>query len=232
MTKSGSDERTRELHKAYASNDPAQTSAVYDDWSADYEAHMQGAGYAHPAMVAAMLTRHQPPGGEPVLDAGAGTGIMGEILTALGYPNVHGFDASQGMLARAAAREVYRDLRHGMLGERLDYEDDSFADLRHGMLGERLDYEDDSFAATIASGVFTQGHAPLDGLDELVRVTRPGGHIVFSVSRIYLGEAIEAKARTLGDAGKWRKADVSERYDSTPLGDDVLISQVYAFEVL
>jgi predicted TPR repeat methyltransferase len=213
MTKSGSDERTRELHKAYASNDPAQTSAVYDDWSADYEAHMQGAGYAHPAMVAAMLTRHQPPGGEPVLDAGAGTGIMGEILTALGYPNVHGFDASQGMLARAAAREVYRDLRHGMLGE-------------------RLDYEDDAFAATIASGVFTQGHAPLDGLDELVRVTRPGGHIVFSVSRIYLGEAIEAKARTLGDAGKWRKADVSERYDSTPLGDDVLMSQVYAFEVL
>lgn len=212
MTKRKTDERTRELHKAYASGEPEQTSAVYDNWSADYEAHMQGTGYAHPAMVAAMLTRQEPPGNAPILDAGAGTGIMGEILTALGYPNVHGFDASKGMLARAAARDIYHDLRPGLLGE-------------------QLDYEDDTFAATIASGVFTQGHAPLDGLDELVRVTRPGGHIIFSVSRTYLGEPIEAKACALEDAGAWRRVDVSERYDSTPQGDDVLMSQVYAFEV-
>ena len=28
----------------------------------------------------------------------------------------------------------------------------------------------------------------LDGLDELCRVVKPGGHIVFSLARIYLGE--------------------------------------------
>jgi hypothetical protein len=55
---------------------------------------------------------------------------------------------------------------------------------------------------------------------------------VFSVSRTYLGEAIEVKARELADAGKWRRVDASGRYDSTPQGDDVLISQVYAFEIL
>lgn len=213
MTRATSDEKTRELHKAYASDSPEQASAIYDGWSEEYEEHMRGAGYAHPAMVAAMLARHQPPGSDPLLDAGSGTGIMGEILTALGYPNIAGFDASEGMLARAAAKDVYRDLRLGRLGE-------------------PLDYGDDSFAATVASGVFTQGHAPLDGLDELVRITRTGGHIVFSISRTYLGEFFETKARALEAVGKWRRVDASQRYNSTPLGDDVLMSQVFAFAVL
>jgi predicted TPR repeat methyltransferase len=213
MTDSKQDEKTRELQKVYTSDTPEQTSKIYDGWSDDYEKHMGSAGYTHPAMVAAMLARHQPPGGAPMLDAGAGTGIMGQLLIALGYPNVTGFDASEGMLAHAATKDIYQDLRHGLLGE-------------------RLDYDDNTFASTVASGVFTQGHAPLDGLDELVRVTRPGGHIVFSVARTYLGEAIETKARELEDAGKWRKAGASERYDSTPLSDDTLLAQVFAFEVL
>lgn len=213
MTNSKPDEKTRELHEVYASDSPEQASAIYDGWSKEYEEHMRGIGYAHPAMVASMLTRHQPPGSDPVLDAGTGTGIIGQILIALGYPNIAGFDASEGMLSHAAAKDIYQDLRPGRLGERLDY-DDNF------------------FAAAVASGVFTQGHAPLDGLDELVRVTRPGGHIVFSISRTYLGEAFEIKARALEGAGKWHRVDASARYDSAPLGDDVLMSQVFAFAVV
>jgi len=212
MADSEQDEKTRELQKVYASDSPEQSAAIYDGWSEEYEEHMKGIGYTHPAMVASMLTRHQPPGDAPVLDAGSGTGIMGELLTSLGYPNVFGFDASKGMLAHAAPKNIY-------------------ADLRHGLLGERLDYDDDQFAACVASGVFTQGHAPLDGLDELVRITRPGGHIAFSISRTYLGEVFEAKAQALEAAGKWRRADASGYYDSAPLGDDILTAQVFAFAV-
>lgn len=212
MTKLKPDVKTRTLHEVYASDSSEQSAAIYDGWAGDYETHMSDVGYRHPAMVAAMLARHQPPGHAPLLDAGAGTGVMGEILTALGYPNMHGFDASEGMLARAAAKNIYRDLRPGLLGQ-------------------PLDYADDSFAACVASGVFTQGHAPLDGLDEIVRAVRPGGHIAFSISRTYLGEAFEAKARALEEAGKWRRVDASERYDSAPLGDDVLTAQVFAFAV-
>jgi len=84
----------------------------------------------------------------------------------------------------------------------------------------------------VASGVFTQGHAPLDGLDELVRVTKPGGCIVFSIARTYLGEVFEGKARALENAGKWRRVDASKRYDSTPLSDEVLTAQVFAFAVV
>ncbi|MBE9558213.1 MAG: class I SAM-dependent methyltransferase [Proteobacteria bacterium] len=213
MTNSKPDEKTLELHKVYASDSPERTAEIYDGWAEEYEEHMRGSGYSHPAMVAAMLARHQPAGGDPVLDAGAGTGIMGEILIALGYPNMHGFDASKGMLALATAKDIYRELRPGLLGQ-------------------RLDYDDGAFAATVASGVFTQGHAPLDGLDEIIRVTRPGGHIVFSISRSYLGETFETKARALEEAGKWRRVGASARYNSTPLGEDVLLSQVFAFEVV
>jgi len=212
MTNPNQDKKTQALQDVYASDSPQETASIYDAWSGEYEKHMAGAGYTHPAMVAAMLSRHQPPGDAPVLDAGAGTGIMGEILPALGYPNLTGFDASEGMLAQATAKGTYQDLRQGLLGE-------------------RLDYGDDSFAATVASGVFTQGHAPLDGFDELIRVTRPGGHIVFSISRTYLGEAFETKARALEVAGKWRRVAASGRYDSAPLSDDVLTAQVFAFAV-
>ena len=213
MNEPADDERIRQLHKVYASESTEETAAIYDGWAESYETHMAGAGYAHPAMVAAMLARHQPPTEAPLLDAGTGTGIMAQLLTALGYANLAGFDASAGMLGRAAEKSLYRDLRQ----ERL---------------GEPLDYDDDAFAATVSAGVFTQGHAPLAGLDELVRVTRPGGHIVFSVARTYLGEAFRAKADELAGAGKWRLVDRSGAYDSAPLSDDMLTARVYAFRVL
>ncbi len=212
MTDPEPDEKTQSLHDAYASGDPTKTAAVYDDWSAEYEEHMKGVGYTHPAMVAAMFTRYQPPGDGTVLDAGSGTGIMAEILGPLGYPNIDGFDASEGMLALAAPKNLYQNLKPGILGE-------------------RLDYDDDSYAGATGSGVFTEGHAPLSGLDELVRVVKPGGHIAFSVARVYLGDQIEAKAKGLEDAGKWTRVECSGRYDSTPLGDDVIWAQVYVFRV-
>ena len=174
---------------------------------------MKGVGYTHPAMTAALYTRHQPAGDMPMLDAGAGTGIMGEILPAQGYPVIEGFDISPGMLARAEKKNLYLDLKHGVLGE-------------------RLDYPDDSYAGVTASGVFTEGHAPLDGLDELVRVVKPGGHVVFSVARIYLGDQIETKAKALEDAGKWRRVGTSGLYDSTPLDDKAIMAQIHAFAVL
>jgi SAM-dependent methyltransferase len=60
------------------------------------------------------------------------------------------------MLGRARARGVYRELRRRALGD-------------------KLDFADEIFAAVVSFGVFTPGHAPASALDELVRITRPGG---------------------------------------------------------
>jgi len=203
---------TDKLHRAYHAKSSQETADVYDDWADEYEQHMKNVGYTHPAMVAAMVARHVAPTKERVLDAGAGTGVLGEILTALGYPNIVGLDASEGMLKIANLKNNYLELTHQFLGQ-------------------ALTFEDDSFALVVSSGVFTQGHAPLEGLDELIRVTRSGGHLVFSVARTYLDGPFEHKRQQLEQANVCRFVDVSERYNSAPLEDN-LISQVFAFQVL
>ena len=203
---------TQQLRKAYTAQSAEEIREYYDQWAADYEAQMGNVGYTHPAMVAAMLSRHVPAGDDAILDAGAGTGIMAEILTAMGYPNVVGIDNSPKMLAVAASKNKYRDL-HQMI------------------LGEPLDFADAHFAAVLSAGVFTEGHAPLSGLDELIRVTRAGGHVVFSISRSYLEGSFEDKGKALEAAGRWRFVDGSERYNSTPLEGE-LPARVYAFQVI
>jgi len=203
---------TDKLHRAYHAENPQETAEVYDDWAADYEQHMKNVGYTHPAMVAAMVARHVAPTREQVLDAGAGTGVLGEILTALGYPNIVGLDASEGMLKIA-------DLKNNYL------------QLTHQFLGQTLTFDDETFALVVSSGVFTQGHAPLEGLDELIRVTRPGGHLVFSIARTYLDGPFEQKRQQLEQAKLWRQVGHTERYNSAPL-EDTLISQVFVFQVL
>ena len=48
-------------------------------------------------------------------------------------------------------------------------------------LGDTLPWQDGHFRAVMSTGVFTEGHAPAGGLFELARITRPGGHVVFTV---------------------------------------------------
>ncbi len=115
------------------------------------------------------------------------------------------------MLTRASSYGKYRELKHLFLGKPLDFADDQFADV-------------------VSSGVFTQGHALLSGFDELIRITEPGGLLVFSVARSYLHGPFQEKRETLETRGLWRFVDASEQYDSAPLAD-TLVSQVFVFQV-
>ncbi len=211
MSEHDQHQSTKQLRKAYTSRSPEEMAGYYDQWADDYETHMQNVGYAHPAMVASMLSRCQPAGEEPILDAGAGTGIMAELLIPLQYSNIVGIDLSPGMLAVAADKNLYRELRQMALGE-------------------TLDFADNQFAAVVSAGVFTEGHAPLSSLDELLRITRPQGHLIFSVARTYLEGGLEEKQRELEAAGRWQLAGATLRYNSTPREDDIP-ARVYAFKV-
>src|SRR5690606_23615540 len=102
------------------------------------------------------------PGSGPLLDAGCGTGLSGPYLAAHGYDRIAALDFSEAMLQLAGSRGVYDDLRRATLGE-------------------VLPWDDDHFAAFFSTGVFTEGHAPASSLGELCRITRPGGHAIFTV---------------------------------------------------
>lgn len=150
------------LRAVYASTTPEEVAALYDGWAETYDAEMSVAGYRHPTICLALISRHLPRGAAPLLDAGAGTGLIGEWLTIMGYAQIEALDISKGMLAEAEKKKVYSAL-HCMA------------------LGRALPFADNAYAGVISAGVFTTGHVGLEGLGELIRITRPGGVLVLTV---------------------------------------------------
>lgn len=206
----------RWLDRVFSVADRQQQVENYDAWAETYDADMLRVGYLTPALVTGLLARHVPASAGALLDAGCGTGLVGEILSFLGYAELVGVDMSDGMLARAARRGVYRELRNRVLGE-------------------RLDFADRSFAGCFATGVFTAGHAPAASFDELLRVTRPGGHIAFNVGeQSWEADGFRAKLADLESAGAWRLVEQTRAYRPMPLSaaDGHLTAQAFIFVVL
>lgn len=187
------------LGAVYSARTQSDLAGHYDGWATSYEAEMAVAGYRHPTICLALLARHLPRGAAPLLDAGAGTGLLGEWLGIAGYPRVEALDLSPGMLAVARAKNVY-------------------AALHQLALGGPLPFANGHFAGIVAAGVFTSGHVGVEGLDELVRICRPGGVIVLTVkttlweggfadrvgdlaSQLALVEATEPYVSMPGEAG-------------------------------
>jgi len=150
------------LGDVYQARSAEEVAKLYDGWASSYDEEMAKAGYRHPSIGLALLARHLPKGSGPILDAGAGTGLMGEWLSIMDYGPIEALDISQGMLAVARAKNVY-------------------AALHQAALGGPLNFADGVFAGVISVGVFTTGHVGAEGLDELIRICRKSGIIVVTV---------------------------------------------------
>jgi ubiquinone/menaquinone biosynthesis C-methylase UbiE len=117
------------------------------------------------------------------------------------------------MLKEARKKKVYREL-HQMV------------------MGETLDYATDSFNAVICVGTLTVGHAPASSLDELVRVTSPGGCIVYTLRPdTYQNSGFKEKQAALESAGKWQLMEVSEKFQLIPKGEPDVYHQVWVYQV-
>lgn len=202
------------LEQVYAATNPDELAKAYAAWAASYDRETAELGYCLPFLITGWLARHLPAGQGPVLDAGCGTGLTGPYLKALGYEPVEGFDMSSDMLAIAGSRGAY-------------------AGLKQGTLGEGLPFEDGRFAAFVSAGVFTAGHAPAAGLDDLVRITRPGGFAVFTVRDILVDSAgFQAVFDRLERAGRWRPVERSPAYRAFALAEPEVLVHTFVFEVL
>lgn len=185
------------LGAVYGAADAAEVTRHYDDWAASYDADMATAGYRHPSICLALLARHLPAGSSPVLDAGAGTGLLGEWLGILGYPHAEALDLSAGMLAVAARKGVY-------------------AALHNAALGGRLPFEDGYFAGIVSAGVFTTGHVGADALDDLLRIIRPGGVIVLTVKGSLWSDGFADRIAALAREGRCQVVEQTAPYVSMP----------------
>ena len=186
-----------DLGDAYGAQTSAELAAVYDRWSDSYDEYMDGVGYRHPAICVALLARHVPPGNVRVLDAGVGTGIVGELLAIVGYAAIDGIDISQGMLDKAAEKGLYADLR--------------VADMT-----QPLDLISDHYGAVISSGVFTTGHVGSEGVGQLLAVCETSGHLVITVKVGVWQDDIQPFLHALVRDGKVRIVDQTEPYLSMP----------------
>lgn len=185
------------LGQVYGAKAPEEVAALYDRWADTYDAEMAAAGYRHPSIALALLARHLPRGATPVLDAGCGTGLVGEWLGIVGYPEIEGLDLSTGMLERARAKGAY-------------------ARLHKLALGSPLPFANGHFAGIVSAGVFTTGHVGAEGLDELIRICRPGGAIVLTVKNTLWDEGFAVRIAELEARGFVTRAEETEPYVSMP----------------
>ena len=191
------EDKTARLVAVYQAENPEDVARVYDAWAENYDNDMSLAGYRHPAISLAILARYVPKGPEPLLDAGAGTGLIGEWLAITGYSHVEGLDISEGMLAVAERKGVYQGLHQAALGT-------------------TLPFSDNHFAAIISAGVFTSGHVGVEGLDDLLRICRPGGVIVLTIKDVLWQASFSQRIAEFEASGICALIDDTGPYVSMP----------------
>ncbi|MBF9029857.1 methyltransferase [Rhodobacterales bacterium HKCCE3408] len=160
------------LDKVYQTTGNDAQQKLYDDWANTYEAEVGGAGYATPTRIAAALASHtpEPERALPLLDFGCGTGLGGAALAAQGFTTLDGCDLSEGMMAQARARGLYRTL-FATDGSPPD------ADMVSG------------YSAVTAIGVISAGAAPAAILPAIFDGLQPGARFAFSYNGHTLDDA-------------------------------------------
>lgn len=85
----------------------------------------------------------------------------------------------------------------------------------------------------ICVGTLTLGHAPASSLNELVRITKPTGHIVYTLRPdIYEEKGFKEIQNGLESVGMWRLVEVSEEIQVLPKGELDVYHQVWVYQVI
>jgi ubiquinone/menaquinone biosynthesis C-methylase UbiE len=185
----------------------------YENWASGYDVENIGNGFRLPTIGAAFVARYVPNDQGPILDAGCGTGLVGEALAILGYENIVGLDISPAMLKLAERLAIYDRL----------YEQD---------LGQPIPETDNSFAAVTCFGSLGPGHAPAACLDEFIRVTRIGGHVIFNVRPdTYEEQGLKAKIDALLAGPIVREVEHSPNFRPYLLSEPELGAKIFVLEV-
>lgn len=164
------------LKDAYALQSVDGVKDLYRRFADSYDMGFSvSQGYQIPREVA--LAFVSAGGQGPVLDVGAGTGLVGEQLQALGIDVIDGVDLSGEMLQMAAHKGHYRDLIE--------------ADVTKPIPGAPR------YAGIVSAGTFTLGHVGPAGIVALMDAAAPGALCVISVNQQHFESA--GFAATLAD---------------------------------
>lgn len=78
------------LSRVFHAPSPPALAGAYDEWAGSYESDMLAVGYLHPAVASGFVGRHVRELDGRILDAGVGTGLLGHVLSIIGYRSIAG----------------------------------------------------------------------------------------------------------------------------------------------
>lgn len=156
------------LRDAYAMSSANDVKSLYRDWANSYDMGFgDGQGYQLPRLVTQAFVAAGGLG--PVLDVGAGTGLVAEQLMAVNITSIDGLDLSDDMLSVAHMKAIYRDLYAGDVNEPLSV--------------------GDGYQGVVSAGTFTLGHVGPSAIANLLDVAASGAVFVISVNAAHFERA-------------------------------------------
>ena len=205
-----------DLESAYKLETPEDNLRLYSNWAATYDAgFVEATTYRFPEIV--VRTYLETGGGEPCLDVGCGTGVIGEH-----FPDgavLDGLDLSPEMLAVARSKGHYRNLIEANLKQTLPIPDATYGGL-------------------VSSGTFTHGHVGAEALPELVRILARGALAVITVRpQVWTEMGFEPTFDALAGDGLVTMPEMSEEKiyadpDRAPEGHDQDTGYIVTFRRL
>ena len=149
---------------------------LYDDWSQNdkYNQDMIDWEYSGPREVVSAFLLHASNKGIKILDAGCGSGLVGEELSKEGYSIIHGADIAAKLMNSIPAG-IYQELHN------VD-------------LNKPINFTDDFFDAVLCVGTFTFGHVKAKALSEFTRIVKAGGIIGFTINEgVFLNHGFKSE---------------------------------------
>lgn len=158
--------------------DPLKVKEFYDEWASRYDIDTLDSEYIGPSVAANLFGDYQQHElgkadfSWEILDAGCGTGLVGNALSNLGYENIDGFDLSDAMAQKARDTRSYREVKGGI-----------------DMMLAAQSYTRQRYDGVMSIGVFTLGHVPPGALEVLIELLKPGGILVVSTRSHYYDQS-------------------------------------------
>ena len=160
---------------AYSIKTPEDSINLYRSWASTYDSDFAKQNdYRSPVEITKYFDKYSNHKDNPILDVGAGTGLVGECLKE-DSREIDAIDISPEMLNIARLKNCYSKIIE--------------ADLT-----KRLLINDNHYGAIVSAGTFTHGHVGPGVLDELLRVTKSGALFVLTIHyQLYIKAGFDKK---------------------------------------
>ena len=170
------------LNDAYSVKTPEYNIKLYKVWASSYDDDFAKKNdYRSPVLISNYYDKYSNKNDVPVLDVGAGTGLIAEVMNKKNTIDIDAIDISPEMLESAKSKNCYNKLLE--------------ADLT-----KNLDIDNNYYGAIVSAGTFTHGHIGPNALDELLRVTKPSGLFVITIhSKVYVNQNFEQKFQDINE---------------------------------